>query len=209
MAFLGIRVPTETGRLLKSIKVPGKAESPSEYHITLMFFAKNWEISKVSKALEAAYEITKDTKPFLVKTDTITCFPKNEDNPIPIIAKVESKELHDFRDKLADKFDKDGVEFSKTFKTFKPHITLAYDNGDKEISEFKIDPVEFSVQEIVLWCGDHGDDRLFVVFPLKGPEKEKRSSYLLQKANMFSKLAKSPQIHLTSTSERRKQDRIK
>jgi 2'-5' RNA ligase len=208
MAFIGIKTPHDTGRLLKGIKVPGEREDASEYHITLMFFAKEWEISKVSKALEATYEITKETKPFTVKTNKITCFPKSENNPIPIIAKVESKELHEFRDKLAKKFDDEGVEFSKIFKDFKPHITLAYLDADKGISEFEIDPVEFVVNEIVLWAGDHGDDRLFVVFPLKGPEKEKQSSFLLQKANMFCKIASNPpQQYLSSTSERRKIDR--
>lgn len=208
MAFIGIKVPADTGRLLKGIDVPGKLEDSSEYHITLMFFAKNWEISKVSKALEAAYEVTKDTKPFSVKVEKVTCFPKTENNPIPIIAKVESEELHKFRDELAKKFDKEGVDFSKTFKDFKPHITLSYLDADKGISEFEIDPVEFVVSEIVLWAGDHGDDRLFVIFPLKGPEKEKQSSFLLQKANLFCKIASNPpQQYLTSTSNRRKVDR--
>lgn len=204
MAFIGIKVPAQTGRLLKNIKVPGKAESPSEYHITLMFFAKNWELSKVAKALEATYEITKDAKPFLVKTETVGCFPKRENEPLPIIARVESKELHDFRKELAEKFDDEGIEFSKTFKTFNPHITLAYLDSDKEISDFDIDPIEFSVSEIVIWAGDHGDDRLSINFPLEGSDKDKKSSFLMQKSDMFLKIANNPpQQYLTSTSDRR------
>lgn len=210
MAFLGIKIPDPTCKLLKNIKVPGKAESPSEYHITLMFFAKNWELSKVGKALEATYEVTKDAKPFSVKTDTVGCFPKRENDPLAIIARVESKELHDFRKKLADKFDDEGIEFSKVFKTFHPHITLAYHDADKEISDFKIDPVEFTVSEIVIWAGDHGDDRLSINFPLEISQKEKKSSFLLQKSDMFLKIANNPsQPYLTSTSDRRKSDRIK
>lgn len=208
MAFLGIKVPLEVGRLLRGIDVPGINEGPSEYHITLLCFEDNWKLSEVSKALEATYEIVSNIKPFLVKTDTVTCFPKREGKPIPIIAKVESKELHDLRDKLAKKFDKEKIDFSKTFKDFKPHITLSYYDSEKEIDKINIDPVEFSVQEIVLWAGDHGDDRLFITFPLKAPQSEKKSSFLWQKAHMFCKIASnSPQNYLTSTYNRRKFDR--
>lgn len=208
MAFLGIKVPVETGRLLKGIDVPGDLESPSEYHITLLCFEDNWAIKDISKALESTYEVISEIKPFLIKTDTVGCFPKREGKPIPIIAKVKGDDLFDLRDKLAKKFDKDKVEFSKIFKDFKPHITLAYYDTEKEIDEFKIDPVEFSVQEIVLWGGDHGDDRLFITFPLKGPKTHKKSSFLLQKANMFCKIAENePQEYLTSTYERRLKER--
>jgi 2'-5' RNA ligase len=204
MAFLGIKVPVETGRLLKGIDVPGESESPSEYHITLLCFEDNWKISEVSRSLEATYDVISEIKPFLVKTELVTSFPKREGKPIPIIAKVESKDLHDLREKLAKKFDKEKIEFSKVFKDFKPHITLAYDGENDKFEDLKIDPVEFSVQEIVLWAGDHGDDRLFITFPLQGPTSSKKSSFLLQKANMFAKIANNqPQKYLTSTYERR------
>jgi 2'-5' RNA ligase len=205
MAFLGIRITPEVARLLKGIDVPGEKESSSEYHITLLCFEENWPISEIAKALEATYDIVSKVKPFSAKTSKITCFPKREDNPCPIIAKVESKELHDLRDKLAKEFDKCKVDFFKTFKAFKPHITLAY--ADKEIDDITIDPVEFMIQEIVLWGGDHGDDRIFITFPLKGPEKHKHS-FLLQKVELFEKLANNPeQDHLTTSYERRKIER--
>ena len=67
--------------------------------------------------------------------------------------------------------------------------------------------MEFSISEIVLWGGDHGDDRIFITFPLKGPEKQKHA-LLTQKADMFYKMAHNPpQDHLTSSFERRKFDR--
>lgn len=204
MAFLGIRINPDVGRLLKDIEVPGENESPSEYHITLLCFDDNWAIEKVSAALEATYDVISDISPFTIKVDTVTCFPKREDKPIPIIAKVEGSKLHNLRDKLAKKFDKEGIDFLKTFKEFKPHITLSYYDSDKEIDDIKIDPVEISIFEIVLWAGDHGDDRLFITFPLKGPKSRKRAAFLLQKANMFNKMANNePQKYLTSTYERR------
>jgi len=205
MAFLGIRIPTETGRLLKNIDVPGDKESSSEYHITLLHFEDNWPISEIARALEATYDVVSKIKPFLVKVNKVGCFPKREDNPAPVIAKVTSDDLHDLREKLAKEFDKSEISFSKNFKNFNPHITLSY--ADKEVDEFDVDDLEFSIQELVLWGGDHGDDRIFITFPLKGPEKQKHA-LLLQKAIMFEKLANNPpQQYFSPSTERRKMER--
>jgi 2'-5' RNA ligase len=205
MAFLGIRVPHEAGRLLTNIEVPGKQAAPSEMHITLLHFEENWPISEMSKALEATYDIISKVKPFLVMTEKVICFPKR-DEQAAIVAQVKSAELHELREQLAKEFDEVKIDFSKTFKDFKPHITLSY--NEEEIEDFDIDPpVEFVVQEIVLWGGDHGDDRIFVTFPLKGPEKQKHA-VLLQKAVLFEKMAKKLGNELlTPTKERRKVER--
>lgn len=205
MAFLGIRIPLETGRLLSGLDVPGNKEGASEYHITLLCFEENWPISEIAKALEATYEIVSEVKPFVVTAKEITCFPKRQDNPVPIITKVESTELHSLRKKLAKEFDDQGIDYSKIHKDFKPHITLSY--ADEEIKSFKIDPVEFVIQEIVLWGGDLGDNRIFITFPLKSPKKQKHS-LLLQKADLFYKMACNPdQKYLTQSTERRKFER--
>lgn len=205
MAFLGIRVPHEAGRLLTNIEVPGKETAPSEMHITLLHFEENWPISEMARALEATYDIVSKVKPFLVMTEKVICFPKGEE-AAAIVAQVKSAELHELHEKLTKEFDKVKIDFSKTFKDFKPHITLAY--NEDEIDDFEIDPpVEFVVQELVLWGGDHGDDRIFVTFPLKGPEKQKHA-LLLQKAVLFEKMArKMPDALLTPTKERRKVER--
>lgn len=206
MAFIGIKVPLEAGRLLAKLDVPGEKESPSEYHITLLHLGDNWPISDISKAMEAGYEVISKIKPFHVKMKKVSHFPPREGHPIPIIAPVESEELHELRKKLATRFNKDKIEFSKTFKDFKPHITLAY-SEDKH-DDYKIDPpVEFVVNEVVLWAGDLGDERLFITFPLKGPERHKHS-FLVQKVEIFYKLAQNPsQEYLTATKERRGKDR--
>ena len=205
MAFLGIKIPHEIGRLLSKIEVPGDRTDISEMHITLLHFSDNWPVSEIAKALEATYDVICKIKPFTVKVENVSCFPARDDNPVPVIAKVKSDDLHDMRDKLAKEFDKCGIEFSKIFKDFKPHITLAY--AKEPIDKFEIDPtIEFAVQEVVLWGGDNGDDRIFITFPLKGPEKQKHS-LLLQKAEVFCKLANNPQEFLTPSFERRKTER--
>lgn len=204
MAFLGIRVPIETARLLKEIEVPGENAANSELHITILCFEDNWPISELAKSLEAAYDIVSKFKPFRVTMDKVTCFPKHGDR-CAIIAPVKSDELHELHDKLAKNFDKEDIDFSKRFKDYKPHVTLSF--NDEEIDEQKIDKVEFVVQEVVLWGGDHGDDRIFITFPLKGPVKSKYS-FLEQKLDTFYKLAKRPDIsHTIPSVERRKVER--
>lgn len=200
MAFLGIPIKHETGRLLSGIDVPGTKMGASELHITVLCFEDNWPISEIAKALEAAYDVISDIKPFIISVDTVTCFPKRGDKPCPIIAPVQSDDLHDLSDKLRKEFDKRDIDYSKIFKEFKPHITLSY--ADEEVDKFKIDKLEFSVQEIVLWGGDNADDRVFVTFPLKGPRKTKNSK-LLDKVELFYKMAnETPNSFMMSSYER-------
>ena len=205
MAFIGIRVPHETARLLSQIDVPGEKISTSEMHITLLYFQSEWPISELSKSIEATYDVVSKFHPFLVKLNKVSSFAKNPEGKIPIISRVESKELHQLRDKLAENFDDSDVDFSKTYKDFKPHVTLAY--ADDKPDEEKFHPVEFVVSEIVLWGGDHGDDRIFVTFPLAGPEIDK-NALLLKKIEIFEKIACNPlQDFLTQSYERRKTER--
>lgn len=205
MAFLGIRIPHETGRLLSQIEVPGEKTSLSELHVTLLYFGDEWPISEISKSLEATYDVVSNFHPFIAKMQKVTSFPKSPDGKVPIITRVESDELHELRDKLAKKFDDEKIEFSKLHKDFKPHVTLAYD--DKEPDEEKFHPVEFAVSEIVLWGGDHGDDRIFVTFPLAGPGMDK-NALLIKKVEIFDKIAGNPlQECFTPSYERRKTER--
>lgn len=184
MAFLGIKIPVQTARLLADLDVPGKRTGVHEMHITILMFEDNWAIEKVADALETAYDIIAKTEPFTIKTKKVSSFPAKEGKPHPVIAMVESKELHELSKKLRRKFNKEEIEFDKTFKDYNPHITLAY--ADEAVKDFKIDCVEVVVQELVLFGGDHGDSRICVTFPLKSPEKH---GALLRKCEMFEKLA--------------------
>lgn len=199
MAFLGIRITTEVGRLLTGIEVPGENESASEYHITLLCFEDEWPIAEMARSLEVTYDIVSKFKPFSAKIDSVDCFPKHGEKAA-IIAPVKSEKLHELRDKLAEAFEKEDIDFSKRFKDFKPHITLSY--NDEEIEKFDIDDVDFIIHELVLWGGDKGEDRIFVTFPLKAPEKH---SFLINKVDLFYKLAtQEPYSVLSKSHERRK-----
>lgn len=206
MAFLGIRISSEVGRLIAGLEVPGEKEAPSEYHITILCFEDNWPISEIAKATKATFNVISEIVPFLVKSSKVSHFPSYDDGPIPIIAPVDSKELHELHKKMCKEFDKAKIDYKKTFKDYKPHITLAY-SKDKH-DDFKIDPeVKFSVNDIVLWGGDHADDRIFITFSLKGPERQK-TSLLLQQMSVFEKIAGNPlQDFFTPSYERRKIER--
>lgn len=162
MAFLGIRVPHETSRLLGEVEVPGKREAASHFHITMLFLGKDVPIEVLQKALLATYEVTSRTKPFSVRTSTLTCFPKNEDG-VPIICRVDSDSLHELREKIRLSYERHEVPFSNKFPEYKPHVTLAY--ADEEIEERRIPTVEWGAHELVLWGGDSGDRRLIITFP--------------------------------------------
>lgn len=205
MAFLGVKIPVSTARLLSDIDVPGKKTGVHEMHITMLLFDDNWPISELAKSMETAYDIVSETKPFIVSLEEVSCFPKREDHPCAIIAPVVSDDLHDLNEKLRKEFDKNDIEFDKKFKEYKPHVTLSY--SEEEIKAFKLDPLKFSVEEIILFGGDHGDSRIFVTMPLKGPEKKKNSE-LLRQIDLFCKMAEEdPYAFMTPSYERRKTER--
>jgi len=201
MAFIGIKIAQDITRLFRGINLPGEKVSEAEQHITILCFEENWPIKELAKAMEAAFEVLSDVEPFQVSVSKITCFPKREDSPCPIIAKVEGKELLSLNKKLKSKFDKEKIDYKADFKDFKPHITLSY--ADEEIDDLKVSPIEFTVTEILLWGGDNGDDRIFITFPLKGVSC-KKNSFLIQKTNVFHKLASRDHDGvLSKTTERR------
>ena len=186
MSFLGISVPHEVGRLINSLEVPGIKETPSEYHITLLCFEENWPIKKILKAIDATFPIVSEVEPFSILANKVSHFPPRDGHPIPIIAPIKSEELLQLQKKLAKTFDKNKIDFKKTFKEYKPHITLAYSEDDHD--DVVIEPaIEFVVNEIVLYGGDEGDSRLFTTFQLKSPQRKKHA-VLLNKIEMFERM---------------------
>jgi 2'-5' RNA ligase len=165
MSFIGIRIQHETARLLTEIDVPGERTDSASLHITLLYLGENTPIKELAKALVATYDITQETCPFLIKTSAISCFPVEEGNPHPIIAQVQSTKLIELHKQLKRSFNKSNIEYNKKFKTFHPHITLSFNK--EAIKRTKIEPIEWSVQELVLWAGDKGDNKLYSVFPLE------------------------------------------
>lgn len=187
MAFLGIKVPSEAAHLLSEIDVAGDKTEPKELHITLMYFGDKWATSEMSKSLEVINEITQQTQPFAVTTSMVTHFPGYREGKIAVIAKMESPALHKMHKELAKKLDDDGIEYSKEFKEYRPHITLSY--AEEPPKDKKIRTIEFKIEEITLWGGEDMNDKIIVSFPLA---QKHRHAALLQKAELFEKIAGNP-----------------
>jgi len=182
MAFIGIQIPHQVARLLKSIDVPGEKTQDSEYHITIAYFGEDIKINDISKIMETTYNAIKTIKPFSVKINKINCFPEGKFGT-PIIAKVKSNDLINLNDSLKKVYDENKIEYSKNYD-YNPHITLSY--ADSKIDDIKIDTIELQVFELVLWAGDHGDDKLTIIFPL---ETKNANDNLANKIEAFCKLA--------------------
>lgn len=179
MAFIGLSVPHETARLLSKIEAPGARESTDSYHITLLFLGSDVPMDEVTRAIKVAYEVAATTKPFTVRTNLRTTFPGNEDG-IPVICRIQSDELLEFRAKLAAAFDQEGVSYSKRYE-YNPHMTLAY--TDAPVPDLAFPMVEWGAHEMVLWAGDQSDERLTVTFPfsLENPRRDLTAQIVVQR----------------------------
>jgi 2'-5' RNA ligase len=173
MAFLGIRAPHEAARLIHEIDVPGEKEDSAHLHITLLYLGKDVPVEELARAMIATYSVTKETSPFWVSLNCVNYFPVPDGVPFPIIAPVVSPKLHELRKNLTKTFGRAKIDYDKKFKLYKPHVTLSF--NEESIKKTKIEPIEWSVQELVLWGGSNGDNRVFVTFPLELPKNEEIS----------------------------------
>ena len=184
MAFIGIKVSETAAKQMKKIKVPGKKEDHSKYHITILYLGKNVEIDQITSAIKAAYEVCEKFKPFEIEYEKLSCFPANdEDGGHPIILKIKSKSLMNLNKKLRSAFDDAGVEYSKRFD-YNPHTTLSY--SEKEVEEKDIEKIKMDVSELVIWAGDQDDEKMSITISLKND----KIANISEKAANFLKISK-------------------
>ena len=180
MSFIGLKCPHEVGRLLHAVEVPGTKVPIDSYHVTLLYLGKDVPIEMIGKAIVAAAEVAAASMPFRCTLTHAMCFPKNEDG-VPVICPVTSPELHDLNTTLKAAFDAAGVEYSKRYPEYKPHLTLSYAEETMEDQDFG--PLEWSAYEMVLWGGDAGDDRLATNFPFAMPVRVATTQNLIRMTN--------------------------
>jgi 2'-5' RNA ligase len=164
MAFLGIKVPHEIGDLLAQVDVPDEREPKDKYHITILNLGDEVPIEALGRAAIAAFNVTSYSKPFQVRCGLVSAF-EGAKSGVPIIARIESPELHQLWSRLKLAFDTAGVEYSKKFPEYVPHVTLAY--AQETMPDKVIQPLTWTVSQIVLWGGDKGANRIIVQFPLE------------------------------------------
>lgn len=165
MALLCLKLPQDTARLLSEIKVPGRKVPMDEKHVTLLYLGKDLDIEAVLLAIQTTYQVVASWAPFLMTTRWVTTFDKQpEKTEYPVIARVESEDLHELQAALKDAFEEEGVPHSDKWPDYKPHVTLSYSKSQPE--DFTIPPVQWACTEITLWGGDEGDNSLSCRFPL-------------------------------------------
>jgi 2'-5' RNA ligase len=164
MAVIGIAINHETARLIQEIKCPGNRVDSSTLHVTLLCLGQNIPIKTLSKAICGAYEVFKETEPFWLKISSVSCFATTQEGQMsPIIAPIISPTLQKLHSSLKREMRKEKVDYDVKYK-YRPHVTLSYNDG--AIKKAKIEPIEWSVQEVILWGSEEGDKKIFTVFPL-------------------------------------------
>jgi 2'-5' RNA ligase len=167
MAALMLQVPAETARVLHELPVPGNRER-HDPHVTVMYLGKNLPIERIGEMLPVIYDVTSKTLPFSVSTSHVSCFPGGDDG-VPVIAQIDSPELHRFRKKLTQAFEAADIPYDRKHPEYKPHTTLAYDPDPDTEVDLDIPEVSWGAHELVLWGADRGTGRLVVKFPLSLP----------------------------------------
>lgn len=164
MAIITIPIHHECARLLHDIDVPGIKTDTSQLHITLLALGDDIPIHILAKAMVVVHEVVQQSEPFQVRISNISSFPVIEGNAVPIIAPIQCQAITDLNKSLKRLFNKSKIQYDKRFPKFRPHITLS--RCEEAIKRTRIEPIEWSVQELVLWGGTDGDDRVFITFPL-------------------------------------------
>jgi 2'-5' RNA ligase len=171
MAMIRLRVPPETAQLLKQIDLKGfgNPEPMDQAHITLLHLGDDVPIETLTEAIRVLYDVASKTRPFSVQTSRAATFPSQEGKKTPMIALVDSNALHDFHRVLQDAFDSAGVDFSKKWPEFKPHVTLGYSEDPLVDADHVFDEtfptVEWGAHEAVLFGGDKGKQTIMVTTP--------------------------------------------
>jgi 2'-5' RNA ligase len=166
MAIVCLKVPYNIAKTLSGIDVPGDHVPTEEKHITILNLGDDLSIQTIGKSVITCARVTEKMKPFQVQLNGYSTFPKGKLG-IPIICHVQSEELHELHDQLSKAFDSSGIEYSKKFPEFKPHVTLSYCDEKIHDKKFK-NSFTWTATDLVLWGGEHGDERIFTVFDFLG-----------------------------------------
>lgn len=178
-----LRVPEEAARLLERVDVPGNPVPASDMHVTILYIGKDVSVVDLAKATVAAHAVTSRTPPFVVHLSAISSFPRNPDDGWPIICPIDSPELQALNAGLKEEFTRLGLAFSDKWPDYKPHVTLAYDPTEEEVSVSQALPVSvpFTALEVLMYGGSglrQGVGSLYVGLPLNLTPVERVASRL-------------------------------
>lgn len=166
MAFIGIKVPSDTTKKFLAVEAPGERSGPDEMHITLIYLGKSTSLANIIRSVAVVASMAQNTRPFPVGCAIRTCFPENPDDGFPVIARVQSPTLAKFREELINQIEAAGVEYVNKYPDFKPHVTLSY--SDTSCENMGFTPIMWTVDTVNIWGGEEMDDRVITSVELEG-----------------------------------------
>jgi 2'-5' RNA ligase len=126
-----------------------EGEDASPHHITVAYFGET-PLEQESMLLNVINSVCKKTAPFPVKLAGIGKFSNPDANVYH--AKIESEELHNFRNILKDKLSENGIEVDAKYPDYTPHMTIEYVHSGEERRFESVNPEgEWQVNSFWLW----------------------------------------------------------
>lgn len=169
MAMIALRVPHDTARMLEKLagSMSGDSQTASEMHVTLVYLGDNVSVGTLSRVMLACSYVTSRTTPFSLSVGKIDSFEPGK-NGTPVILPVTSNELHALHKAVSEALDTVGIEYSKKWPEFKPHVTLSYVDGMKG-SGFFPSPITWGAFELSIYGDNHGDGGISIAMPFELP----------------------------------------
>jgi 2'-5' RNA ligase len=168
MAYIAFMVPPEAAAELSELYALGDPTPPEDMHVTLAFLSKNTPPSQILRAIAACQIVAATSAPILMHAALLTSFPPNPEHRegVPVIVRVVSDALFSFRARLVAELEKFGVEYSRKFPEYKPHVTLSH--GPEKPEPKKVGPVSWTSNQIMVWGGEDHHKGLWAGVELTG-----------------------------------------
>lgn len=156
MAYISFMVPPEAAVELAKLYPEGDLTAPEDMHVTLAFLSRGTPPSQVLRAIAACHVVASTSAPVLMHAALLTSFPPNPEHRegIPVIVRMVSDALFSFRARLVAELDKFGVEYSKKFPEYKPHVTLSHSHSSERPTPRKVGPVSWTSSQLMVWGGE-------------------------------------------------------
>lgn len=169
MAYISFMVPAGAAEELSRLYADGDVSPPSDMHVTLAFLSKGTSTSQVLRTIAACHVVASTSAPIIMHAALLTSFPPNPEyrEGTPVIVRVVSDALFSFQARLCAELEKFGVEYSRRFPEYKPHVTLSH--GPERVKPVKVGPVSWVSSQMMIWGGEDHYRELWAGVELTGP----------------------------------------
>lgn len=186
MAMIALKVPAEAARLLGAVAghLPGDSQTASDMHVTVLYLGDDVPMQQLAQTMAACHVVTSKTPPFVLTVNSIDSFDPGEDGT-PVIMPVSSPELMSLEQALKAELDSAGVQYSKKFPEYKPHVTLSYIPGMKASGPLPT-PISWGAFDLTIYGANRGDGRATIILPF-APQ-----NFQVQMEKIAAKVAGAP-----------------